>query len=139
MNNDMYQKYKVMILGELEYRICDMINEHQDVNSKVKFVFSQYVSVLERVRSDYTKMNSGIDLTPEQLEDITGNIGGMHMMYNAKIKGLSPIDILSNIVAGKNIPEDVKEELGDLEDLDIDWPDDYDEYDDYEEDNEDEE
>ena len=135
MNKDMYDKYKVMILGELEYRICDMINEHQDVNSKVKFVFSQYVSVLERVRSDYTKMDTEINLSPAQLEDLTGHIGGMHMMYNAKIRGLSPADVLTNII-GKDLPDGVEEALDDLGDLDIEWPDNYDEF---EEDIEDEE
>lgn len=138
MNKDMYDKYKIMILGELEYRICDMINEHPDVNSRVKFVFSQYVSVLDKVRSDYTKMDTEINLSPAQLEDITRHIGGMHMMYNAKIRGLSPADVLTNIfnLKGENLPEDLKAELDDLGDLDIEWPDNYDGY---EEDFEDEE
>ena len=122
MNAKLYEKYKNMIIGELDYRICDLITEELDTNDKIKFVFAAYVKVLDRVRSDYTKMDTDIDLTPEQLDDITGELGGMHMAYNSYLRGLSATDVIRNMLAGKDIPDDVEEALNELEDTDIQWP-----------------
>lgn len=121
MNAKLYDKYKNMIMGELDYRICDLITEELDTNDKIKFIFAAYVKVLDRVRYDYTKIDTDIDLTPVQLDDITGELGGMHMAYNSYLRGLSAVDVLRNIV-GKDIPDDVEEALNELEDKDIEWP-----------------
>ena len=121
MNAKLYEKYKNMIMGELDYRICDLITEELDTNDKIKFIFAAYVKTLDRVRSDYTKMDTYIDLTPEQLDDITGELGGMHMAYNSYLRNLSAADVLRNIV-GKDLPDDVKDELKELKDKGIEWP-----------------
>ncbi|MBR6402950.1 MAG: hypothetical protein IKS48_06155 [Eubacterium sp.] len=128
MNAKLYEKYKNMITGELDYRICDLITEELDTNDKIKFVFAAYVKVLDRVRSDYTKMDTDIDLTPEQLDDITRELGGMHMAYNSYLRGLSATDVIRNMLAGKDIPDDVEEALNELDDVDIQWPVDIDDY-----------
>lgn len=121
MNAKLFDKYKNMIMGELDYRICDLITEELDTNDKIKFIFATYVMVLDRVRSDYTKMNTDIDLTPEQLDDITSELGGMHMAYNSYLRGLSAADVIRNIV-GKDLPDDVEEAMNELEDKGIQWP-----------------
>ena len=121
MNAKLFDKYKNMIMGELDYRICDLITEELDTNDKIKFIFATYVMVLDRVRSDYTKMNTDIDLTPEQLDDITSELGGMHMAYNSYLRGLSAADVIRNIV-GKDLPDDVEETMNELEDKGIQWP-----------------
>ena len=121
MNAKLFDKYKNMIMGELDYRICDLITEELDTNDKIKFIFATYVMVLDRVRSDYTKMNTDIDLTPEQLDDITSELGGMYMAYNSYLRGLSAADVIRNIV-GKDLPDDVEEAMNELEDKGIQWP-----------------
>ena len=121
MNAKLFDKYKNMIMGELDYRICDLITEELDTNDKIKFIFATYVMVLDRVRSDYTKMNTDIDLTPEQLDDITSELGGMHIAYNSYLRGLSAADVIRNIV-GKDLPDDVEEAMNELEDKGIQWP-----------------
>ena len=121
MNAKLFDKYKNMIMGELDYRICDRITEELDTNDKIKFIFAAYLKVFYRVISDYTKMDTDIGLTPEQLDDITRELGGMHMAYSSYLRGLSATDVLRNIV-GKDLPDDVEDALLDLEDKGIQWP-----------------
>lgn len=116
MNNDIFRKYLSSKRDELEYRLINVYykDDYDHGENKHAYMFAQYVDVLSDVNHDSIHYN----ITAEQIEDITSVLGGLHLQYNLKVRGLSIgqgfKDFLESISGGQEIPDYIAEQINDI-------------------------
>ena len=116
MNKDIFRKYLASKRDELEYRLMSVYynDNYEHPDNKPAYMFNQYVNVLDDVKHD----SIGYNITAEQIEDITSVLGGLHLQYNLKVRGLSIDqgfkDFLESISGGQEIPDYIAEQINDI-------------------------
>lgn len=102
MNKDMFQKLLTGKRNELEYRLMRYYyNKDMDVNIKIAFMFEQYADTLKdiaHVATGYCRSDDAIQLTPEQVDNITSTLGGLFLEYNMKLQDISINDVLGAVL-----------------------------------------
>lgn len=112
MNNNMFQKLLAGKRNELEYRLMRYYYDNDmDDNRKVTFMFAQYVDTLKDIAhtaTGYCRSDEEIQLTPDQIDNITSGLGGLFMEYNMKVQGRDIADVFSETLGDiiKDLEED---------------------------------
>lgn len=102
MNNDMFQKLLAGERNKLEYKLMRYYyDSDMDNNRKVTFMFAQYADTLKdiaHVATGYCRSDDAIQLTPDQIDNITSILGGLFLEYNMKVQGKNIIDAFSDAI-----------------------------------------
>lgn len=112
MNNDMFQKLLAGERNKLEYKLMRYYYDNDmDDNRKVTFMFAQYADTLKDIAhtaTGYCRSDDEIQLTPDQIDNITSVLGGLFMEYNMKVQGKDIADVFSNAL--EDIIKDFEED-----------------------------
>lgn len=101
MNKDIFQKLLAGKRNELEYKLMSYYyRDDLDVNRKIAFMFEQYADTLKDIAhsNSYCKQDDNLQLTPEQVDNITSTLGGLFLEYNMKLQGISINDVLGAVL-----------------------------------------
>lgn len=112
MNNNMFQKLLAGKRNELEYKLMRYYYDNDmDDNRKVTFMFAQYADTLKDIAhtaTGYCRSDDEIQLTPDQIDNITSVLGGLFMEYNMKVQGRDIADVFSECLG--DIINDLEED-----------------------------
>lgn len=112
MNNDMFKKLVAGKRNELEYRLMRYYyNKDMDPNRKVTFMFAQYADTLKDIAimaTGFCRSDDEIQLTPEQVDNISSCLGGLFLEYNMKVQGVDFTTALS--AALDDLISDIKDQ-----------------------------
>lgn len=115
MKNEMFEKLLASKRNELDYRLMDYYyNDDLDINRKVTFMFAQYTDILSDIAHTATglcRSDDAIQLTPKQIDDITGGLGGLFLEYLIKAQGITIGDALQSLF--DDILDDIQEDNND--------------------------
>lgn len=101
MNNDMFQKLLAGERNKLEYKLMRYYydNDMND-NRKVTFMLAQYADTLKDIAhtaTGYCRSDEEIQLTPDQIDNLTSTLGGLFFEYILKVQGKTINDALGRV------------------------------------------